>query len=282
VRGRAEDGISMNISNTVLIFEPGVVIEAKAGCFGSLQDPTSLAPLLSTRNSGPHACYPDFLSPHRGCAENLTIEGYGATLRMRKHDYMNASIYSHSEDRGGLMIYRAKNVTVRGLTVTLTGGDGLYIHECAGCHFSDLDLVDNYRQACSVISARDTTFDNCSFRDTGMTGGTAPQAGVDFEPNTAVDYLVNITLRRCTASNNVGGGFFLSYGAVFYFEFSLCLSRACLGKMSIVRPWIRNGSAFFGLRRFYDDAKKRIFTIRQARDKHTEEKLKKVHVCFCR
>ena len=78
---------------------------------------------------------------------------------------------------------------------------------------SDLDLVDNYRQACSVISARDTTFDNCSFRDTGMTGGTAPQAGVDFEPNTAVDYLVNITLRGCTASNNVGGGFFLSYGA---------------------------------------------------------------------
>jgi hypothetical protein len=164
VKGRAVDGIWMNITNTVIVFEPGVVIEAAPGCFGSLEDPDSLSTLLSTMDHGPHACYPDFLSPHRGCAENLTIEGYGATLRMRKHDYMNASIYSHSEDRGGLMIYRAKNVTVRGLTVTLTGGDGLYIHECAGCHFSELDLVDNYRQACSVISARDTTFDNCSFR----------------------------------------------------------------------------------------------------------------------
>ena len=27
--------------------------------------------------------------------------GYGATLRMRKHDYMNSSLYAHSEDRGG-------------------------------------------------------------------------------------------------------------------------------------------------------------------------------------
>ena len=80
----------------------------------------------------------------------------------------------------GLALYRVKNFAVHGLTVTLTGGDGLYIHECSSCTFVDLNLTDNYRQGCSVISARDTLFENCSFSNTGMTGGTAPRAGVDF------------------------------------------------------------------------------------------------------
>jgi hypothetical protein len=85
------------------------------------------------------------------------------------------------------------------------------VHQCYGCTFRDLVLDDNYRQACSVISTADTLFDNCQFLNTGMTGGTAPQAGVDFEPNGAYDFLVNLTLRNCLARNNVGGGFFLSY-----------------------------------------------------------------------
>lgn len=181
VKGRAVDGIWINITNTVIVFEPGVVIEAAPGCFGSLEDPDSLSQLLSTMDHGPHACFPDFLSSNM-CAENLTILGYGATLRMQKHEYMNASIYAHNENRGGLYIYRAKNMVVRGLTVTMTGGDGLFLHECASCHFADLVLTDNYRNALSVISARDTTFESCSFVNTGMTGGTAPRLGVGAEP----------------------------------------------------------------------------------------------------
>lgn len=84
-------------------------------------------------------------------------------------------------------------------------------HECDGCIFADLTLNDNYRQACSLTSGRNILFVNCQFLNTGMTGGTAPQAGVDFEPNGPADYLVNVTLRNCSAKNNVGGGFFLSY-----------------------------------------------------------------------
>lgn len=211
VTGQVMDGLVMNISNTVLIFDPGVIVEAAPGCFGSFLDPNSTATLLSTRNRGAHACYPDFLGAP-ACSDNVTILGYGATLRMRKHEYTNASIYPHNAYRGGLYIYRASRFAVFGLTVTLTGGDGLYIHECAQCRFVGLNLTDNYRQACSVIAARDTLFENCSFVNTGMTGGIAPQAGVDFEPNGPTDYLTNLTLRNCHAQNNVGGGFMLSYG----------------------------------------------------------------------
>ena len=211
VKGQAMDGLMINISNTVLILDPGVIIEAAPGCFGSLKDPNSTATLFSTRNHGPHACYPDFLGAP-ACSNNLTILGYGAMLRMRKYDYMNATIYARNAYRGGLYVYRASNFAAFGLTVTLTGGDGLYVHECANCHFADLNLTDNFRQACSVIAARDTVFDNCSFLNTGMTGGIAPQAGVDFEPNSPADYLTNLTLRNCRSENNVGGGFMLSYG----------------------------------------------------------------------
>ena len=51
--------------------------------------------------------------------------------------------------------------------MTLTGGDGLYVKDCYGCTFVDLVLDDNYRQACSVISASDTLFENCQFLNTG-------------------------------------------------------------------------------------------------------------------
>eukprot|EP01044_Picomonas_judraskeda_P032453 COSAG03_NODE_12553_length_542_cov_0.762980_1_plen_143_part_01 len=86
VKGQVMDGLMINISNTVLILDPGVIIEAAPGCFGSLKDPNSTATLFSTRNHGPHACYPDFLGAP-ACSNNLTILGYGAMLRMRKYDY---------------------------------------------------------------------------------------------------------------------------------------------------------------------------------------------------
>jgi hypothetical protein len=35
---------------------------------------------------------------------------------MRKHDYMNASWYAHSEDRTGFGLYLARNFTILGLT----------------------------------------------------------------------------------------------------------------------------------------------------------------------
>ena len=145
VSGRTLDGIFLNVSNAHIIFDPGVVIEAREGCFGSLRDPASLSGLFRTRDDGPGACYPGTPGGPL-CAENLRIDGYGAVFRMRKHDYMNASLYSHNEDREGIGIYRARNLTIRGLKVTLTGGDGLYLKDCDGCTFVDLVLDDNYRQ----------------------------------------------------------------------------------------------------------------------------------------
>ena len=42
------------------------------------------------------------------------------------------------------------------------------------------------------------------------TGGTGPAAGIDLEPDSPVNRLVNITVRNCVADNNQGPGFIVS------------------------------------------------------------------------
>src|SRR6185295_16566214 len=38
------------------------------------------------------------------------------------------------------------------------------------------------------------------------TGGTAPEAGIDFEPNEKDEYLTQCVVRKCTFTNNAGYG----------------------------------------------------------------------------
>lgn len=68
--------------------------------------------------------------------ENVTIEGGpGSMLRMHRADYANASadqgiVYSKSEWRHGISLSGAKDITIRGIRVTETGGDGVQIASC--------------------------------------------------------------------------------------------------------------------------------------------------------
>jgi hypothetical protein len=68
----------------------------------------------------------------------------------------------------------------------------------------------------SVISAIDLTVDNCTFSNTG--GNPAgPSAGVDFEPNTASQYMQNLNFTNCKFINNVGHGV---WGDLYYMNTS--------------------------------------------------------------
>ena len=59
----------------------------------------------------------------------------------------------------------------------------------------------NYRQGISVITAENLLIENCLLKNTA---GTAPAAGIDFEPNHASERLVNCVMRNCTIENNQG------------------------------------------------------------------------------
>ena len=107
-----------------------------------------------------------------------------------------------------LNFHGCTNVTVAGLTLAESGGDGIYLG--AGRNgatnrnvvIRDVVCDRNYRQGISVITAENLLIENCILRDTG---GTAPQAGIDFEPQpphrTAGPTAV---MRGCTIEDNQG------------------------------------------------------------------------------
>ncbi len=170
-----------------IVFEPGVVIRAKKGEF---------------KGGG------DSLFTAKG-VKDLSLLGYGATFKMNKPDYQGGD-YKKAEWRMTLDLSSCTNVTVAGLRMESSGGDGIYLGAkdadhpyCENITIRDVVCVDHHRQGISVISAVNLLVENCVFSGTK---GTAPQAGIDFEPNGPQERLANCVVRRCQFDNNAGAG----------------------------------------------------------------------------
>ncbi len=147
-------------------------------------------------------------------ADNVTLNGYAngtdttggtATLEMRKSDYQNPP-YTKAEWRHTVYVGGFSNITVQGLTLKDSGGDGI----CVGRKFSkqgyahnvtirDIVSDGNHRQGLSVGSVVNLDVINSVFKNTA---GTPPQGGVDIEPDQYYDRLENITFRNCRFENN--------------------------------------------------------------------------------
>jgi hypothetical protein len=140
---------------------------------------------------------------------NIVLRGYGALLRMQKQDYMNPP-YSKAEWRMVLDFDSCTGIRILGLTIKDSGGDGIYLGvDKSGQLYNKNVLIrdvicdNNYRQGISVISAEDLTIENCTFRNTG---GTAPEAGIDLEPNFPDERLTRCVIRNSTFVDNRGAG----------------------------------------------------------------------------
>jgi len=170
-----------------VVFEPGVVVQAKRGAFKA----TNASLFTATR------------------AKNLTLRGPGATLKMWREDYDDPSRYKKAEWRHVLDFKSCADVRVIGLTLSDSGGDGVYLGVSGGGPNTNILIQDvicerNYRQGISVISARGLTIERCVLRDTA---GTSPMAGIDFEPNRAGEEISDCVMRDCVSENNAGVGF---------------------------------------------------------------------------
>jgi len=135
--------------------------------------------------------------------------GKSARIRMHKEDYQSGA-YESSEWRHGLNFEGCQNVLIQDLAIEKTGGDGIYLGATWDKH-PNLDVVirrvdcnDNHRQGISVISVEKLLIEDCLLRNTD---GTAPRAGIDFEPNCPDDSLINCVVRHCRAENNAGTGY---------------------------------------------------------------------------
>jgi hypothetical protein len=171
-----------------IVFEKGVVVLAKRGSFRGGND--SLFSAVSKKN--------------------ITLTGDSATLRMWKQDYDDKTQYKHAEWRHVLAFWSCAGVRITGLTLADSGGDGIYLGvaqkgvPCSDVVIKNVACVNNYRQGISVISAHNLLIEDCVLKDTW---GTAPQAGIDFEPNAATEELVNCVLRNVVSENNKGGAY---------------------------------------------------------------------------
>ena len=212
-------------SNQEVFFEKGVVVIAKKGSFKGKGDCLFNAILK----------------------ENIILNGYGATLKMHKADYTGDG-YEKAEWRHVLTIRSCSNIKVYGLTLAESGGDGIYLGVSkAGVTNKDIHIKDvicdaNHRQGISVITARNLLIENCVLKNTS---GTAPMAGIDFEPNRADEELVNCVMRNCITENNAGDGyeFYLRNLNGNSTDVSIRLENCrSIGDNSFVRYVINNGS----------------------------------------
>ncbi len=139
---------------------------------------------------------------------NVSITGTpgSSTFQMRKSEYTSG------EFRHCLNIVGANNVTVTGIACNNSGGDGLYIGEgrqgfSSNVTVSQSTFDNNRRQGFSLISGKNILIDSCTFSNTN---GTAPEAGIDIEPNVPSNVLQNVVFTNNKSIGNHGHGFMIT------------------------------------------------------------------------
>lgn len=186
-------------SNTVLHLQAGVELWAKRGAFHGSGDSVLTLSHVS----------------------NVTVLGYGARIKMWREDYANQSLYSKSEWRHCISVTAATNLSIVGVTLAESGGDGIAIGG-EGAHWpavsvsrnvyiKDVLATANFRQGISIMGAVDMLVEDSRFE---LTGGTAPMCGVDIEPNTDGNLIQNLTFRRVSTRGNSNCGWSFQVAAL--------------------------------------------------------------------
>ncbi|MFK7694853.1 right-handed parallel beta-helix repeat-containing protein [Paenibacillus sp. HJGM_3] len=141
-------------------------------------------------------------------AKNVTLIGNGAVFRMNKAAFTSGE-QAHIFDISG-----SENVTIENVSANDSGGDGFYIgaYEAATPYSRNIVIRNciannNRRQGMSIISVDGLLVEGCRFTNTK---GTAPQSGVDIEPNSAVELIRGIRFVNCAAEGNTGRGFLVT------------------------------------------------------------------------
>jgi hypothetical protein len=136
-------------------------------------------------------------------ATNVTIAGNGATVQMLKSEYTTG------EQRHGVFIAGSTDVRIYDLRSIDSGGDGFFIGATYGREFSLRVAVyncvadNNRRQGLSIVSGKNVLIAGGEYRNTS---GTAPQSGIDLEPDTGEHKLESIYLLGVKTSGNAGSG----------------------------------------------------------------------------
>lgn len=114
----------------------------------------------------------------------------------------------------GVEMRGASNIYFEHIHASDCWGDGLYIgssetqNYCKNITIGTLIADNNRRQGFSLISVKGLTIDKAILTNTN---GTAPEAGLDFEPNNNLEFLQDIKINKLITKGNK------SDGVLFYF-----------------------------------------------------------------
>jgi hypothetical protein len=138
-------------------------------------------------------------------SSNVTITGAGATVSIF---HMRKKEYTSGEERHCLDIENASNVTISGISCNDSGGDGVYLRTSTNVTIEDSIFDDNRRQGSSITGQVNHIY---YLRDHFTnTNGTAPQSGLDIEPNAPGDFLLDVNIQDCYTDDNAGDGLMVS------------------------------------------------------------------------
>jgi hypothetical protein len=177
-----------DISNRVIIFQPGVNLVAKPGAY-----------------TDPGACLFELIR-----ATNITMIGYDVVFKMQKAEILNG------EFRHTISLNRSKQIAIYGIWCKDSGGDGIFLggyfpgtfNYCEDIIIKDCIFDNHLRQGMSIISAQNVKVSNCKFINTV---GTLPEYGVDLEPDSPTERMVNVVFSECEFSANNGSGVGLAF-----------------------------------------------------------------------
>ena len=193
-------------SNINVIIQDGVIIRALSGAY-----------------PGTGACVFKLWE-----CENVNIYGLGSGGKI----IMQIDEYENGQWRHCINLRGCKNINIENLTLSESGGDGIYINKTGNCDSSywrnceDIYIHNvicdgNARQGISIISAKNVNIDECTFRNTGQYNDRdgdsepaprGPYAGIDFEPNNTCERLQNINITNCYFENNKRYGIVFGFG----------------------------------------------------------------------
>jgi hypothetical protein len=143
-------------------------------------------------------------------SSNVTITGAGATaavFQMRKSEYTSGES-RHCLDIQGTGTAIITNIRITGISCNDSGGDGLYVRQVSNLTVSDCIFDNNRRQGSSITGQVNHIY---YLRDHFTnTNGTAPQAGIDVEPNQPPDFLLDVKITDCYTDGNYGDGIMVS------------------------------------------------------------------------
>ena len=138
-------------------------------------------------------------------SSNVTITGAGAAVSIF---HMLKAEYTSGEWRHCMDIENAANVTISGISCNDSGGDGLYLANSTNVTVQDCIFNNNRRQGSSITGGVNHVF---YLRDYFTnTSGTAPESGIDIEPNSPSGFLLDINIDDCYTNGNAGDGLMFS------------------------------------------------------------------------